>query len=313
LVAPGGVCRARALLPAWSVGAGFTDVLDTPALMSPLASRSLLQAVTRAGDRIVAVGQRGHIVVSVDGGTTWKQSPVPVSSDLTAVFFADDKHGWAVGHGGVILHTGDGGERWDLQLNGVMANDLLLAAMERREASEPASEEAKKFLAEARRYKEQAADKTFLASGLPDERRRGGAGQPDLQDGRRRKHWGALVRSNRESALHLCDPSAMRLVIAGEGDCTQTDRHSASKRFRCLTTAVSSASPMPTTRRWCSAFAAMSTVAPIAAGAGPRSMPVLPRRSSAARGPRRARCYSPTSEGAWSPPPTEESRSPNSS
>src|SRR5437667_12911281 len=93
-------------------GAGFVDVLDTPSLISPLASKSLLQSVVRAGDRIVVVGQRGHIVISSDGGATWKQSPVPVSSDLTSVYFVDDKQGWVAGHDGVILHTGDGGEKW---------------------------------------------------------------------------------------------------------------------------------------------------------------------------------------------------------
>jgi photosystem II stability/assembly factor-like uncharacterized protein len=43
-------------------GASFVDVLDTPAQMSPLAAKSLLQGVARAGPRLVAVGQRGHIV-----------------------------------------------------------------------------------------------------------------------------------------------------------------------------------------------------------------------------------------------------------
>src|SRR4029077_14681745 len=87
-------------LPGAAARAGFVDVLDTPAQISPLASRSLLQAVTKAGSRLIAVGQRGHIVVSSDGGKTWKQASVPVSSDLTAVFFADGMNGWAVGHDG---------------------------------------------------------------------------------------------------------------------------------------------------------------------------------------------------------------------
>src|SRR5439155_13096418 len=79
-------------------GAAFVDVLDTPAQISPLATKSLLQSVTRAGDRLIAVGQRGHIVVSTDNGATWKQAAVPVSSDLNSVFFIDDKQGWVVGH-----------------------------------------------------------------------------------------------------------------------------------------------------------------------------------------------------------------------
>ena len=227
-----------ALLPAWSAGVGFTDVLDTPALMSPLASRSLLQAVTRAGDRIVAVGQRGHIVISVDGGTTWKQSPVPVSSDLTAVFFADDKHGWAVGHDGVILHTGDGGGRWDLQLNGVMANDLLLAAMERRAASEPASEEAKKLLAEARRYKEQGADKPFLDVWFADATNGYAVGAYNLifrtaDGGKHWEPWFDRTENPKFFNLYAIHPAMGGLYIAGEGGLV-LKLDSAAQRFKAL-------------------------------------------------------------------------------
>jgi len=142
--------------------AGFADVLDTPATMSPLASSTLLQAVARAGSRLVAVGQRGHVVVSRDGGTTWQQSPVPVSSDLTAVFFVDEQHGWAVGHDGVILHTEDAGSTWRVQLDGRKANDLLVAAMKRNAERDPASEAAKQLLADALRYRDAGPDKPFL-------------------------------------------------------------------------------------------------------------------------------------------------------
>jgi len=82
-----GCAMAIAVIQAASVqAASFTEVLDTPVLQSPLL-RSLRQGVTRAGDRIVAVGRRGHIVISSAGGAIWKQSPVPVSSDLTAVYW----------------------------------------------------------------------------------------------------------------------------------------------------------------------------------------------------------------------------------
>ena len=138
------LAAAAALVAQWvplrAVSAGFADVLDVPAMMSPLSSKGLLQSVAPAGNRLVAVGQRGTIVVSSDGGMTWKQSPVPVSSDLTSVFFVDDNQGWAVGHDGIILHTGDGGDKWDVQLNGLTANDVLLTAMERKVAAEPGSD-----------------------------------------------------------------------------------------------------------------------------------------------------------------------------
>jgi photosystem II stability/assembly factor-like uncharacterized protein len=153
---------AMASLAKPAAAAGFVDVLDTPARMTPLATKTLMQAVARAGDRLVAVGQRGHIVVSSDGGTSWKQSPVPVSSDLAAVFFVDARNGWVVGHDGVVLHTEDAGDTWQLQLDGRKANELIVAAMKRKVEAEPTSEQAKKLLDEAMRYSEQGPDKPLL-------------------------------------------------------------------------------------------------------------------------------------------------------
>lgn len=97
--------------------AGFADPLDLPAAMSPLAARRTLVAVAGAGDRLVAVGPRGHILRSADGGATWAQAPSPVSSDLTAVFMLTPELGWAVGHDAVVLATRDGGASWERQLD----------------------------------------------------------------------------------------------------------------------------------------------------------------------------------------------------
>lgn len=79
-----------------------------------LASHNLLLGVTCAGKTLVAVGDRGNILLSSDG-QTWKQVEVPVNVTLTAVAFADANHGWAVGHDATILHTTDGGKTWALQ------------------------------------------------------------------------------------------------------------------------------------------------------------------------------------------------------
>lgn len=85
-----------------------------PAEMAPKAAQSLLVDVARAGNRLVAVGSRGHILYS-DDGARWTQAKVPVDVLLTAVSFVDARHGWAVGHDQVILHTMDGGVSWTLQ------------------------------------------------------------------------------------------------------------------------------------------------------------------------------------------------------
>jgi photosystem II stability/assembly factor-like uncharacterized protein len=97
---------------------GWVDVLDSPALASPLAARGLLNGLASAGDRVVAVGQRGHILWSDDRGANWKQAQVPVSSDLVAVHFPTPTQGWAVGHDGVILHSADAGKTWTRQRDG---------------------------------------------------------------------------------------------------------------------------------------------------------------------------------------------------
>src|SRR5688572_22445442 len=77
----------------------------------------LVDAARVGGSRIVAVGDRGYIAVSDDNGATWKRAKAPAAPLLTAVRFADAKHGWAVGHDSVILATSDGGESWTQQFS----------------------------------------------------------------------------------------------------------------------------------------------------------------------------------------------------
>jgi photosystem II stability/assembly factor-like uncharacterized protein len=89
------------------------DAANQPAEIEPLAVTSLLLDLARAGDRYVAVGERGHVLLSDDAGATWRQAKsVPTRAMLTAVFFADAEYGWAVGHDETILNTSDGGETW---------------------------------------------------------------------------------------------------------------------------------------------------------------------------------------------------------
>jgi len=74
--------------------------------------RLLLVDAARVGSRIVAVGDHGFIVVSDDEGATWRRARAPEAPLLTALAFADAKHGLAVGHDAVILATEDGGDSW---------------------------------------------------------------------------------------------------------------------------------------------------------------------------------------------------------
>ena len=76
--------------------------------------RQLLLDITSAGERLVAVGERGRILLSDDQGATWQVATAPGEAVLTAVHFHDERHGWAVGHDAVILRTEDGGASWSL-------------------------------------------------------------------------------------------------------------------------------------------------------------------------------------------------------
>ncbi|GLZ86543.1 hypothetical protein Pres01_25940 [Metapseudomonas resinovorans] len=86
-----------------------------PAMPLAAPQHAPLVAVTLAGERLAAVGGHGVVVLS-DDGQAWRQAKsVPVDGLLTAVSFADAQHGWAVGHGGVLLLSEDGGETWTRQ------------------------------------------------------------------------------------------------------------------------------------------------------------------------------------------------------
>jgi len=88
------------------------------AVQSDLAAESLLLDTTYAGDRLVAVGEFGHIVLSDDRGVTWHQAEsVPTQATLTGVTFIGDKTGFAVGHDATVLRTTDAGETWELVYN----------------------------------------------------------------------------------------------------------------------------------------------------------------------------------------------------
>jgi hypothetical protein len=74
--------------------------------------RIILMDITRAGDRLITVGERGFTLVSDDAGKSWRAVGTPVTRSLTRVAFENDKLGVAVGHGGSIVRTEDGGETW---------------------------------------------------------------------------------------------------------------------------------------------------------------------------------------------------------
>ena len=86
--------------------------IDGDAIPARLAKRSLLLNMHGRGERALAVGERGHILLTTDSGKNWKQAAVPTRRTLTGVFLVDDQTAWAVGHQSVILKSVDGGETW---------------------------------------------------------------------------------------------------------------------------------------------------------------------------------------------------------
>lgn len=105
------IALALLLLPTLLVA---DEIEPRPAESAPLADDSLILDVIRAGERWVAVGARGHVLLSHDG-REWKQAEsVPVRSTLTRVEFAGGRL-WAVGHDTTIIYSSDLGETWSLQ------------------------------------------------------------------------------------------------------------------------------------------------------------------------------------------------------
>lgn len=111
LVAAGALWTA--LIPI-AASAQDATVESLPAIQARLAETSLMLDVALAGDRLVAVGERGHILISDDNGASWSQVEVPTQAMLTGVTFVNDALGFAVGHDAVILRTRDGGDSWQL-------------------------------------------------------------------------------------------------------------------------------------------------------------------------------------------------------
>ncbi|MGP3792595.1 YCF48-related protein [Pseudomonas sp. B392_1p] len=197
----------------------FTDPLDQPAMLSERAPGSPLYGLASDGrQRIVAVGPRGHILHSEDGGRHFTQSPLPLSSDLVAVYFASPALGWAVGHDGVILHSADGGQNWERQLDGRQIGDLAV----RYYASLPGDSEA---LERAREYaqglQKDGPVRPFLDVYFENEQEGWAVGAYNLilhttDGGKRWVPWMERTENPDEYSLHAIRKIGGQIYIAGE-------------------------------------------------------------------------------------------------
>lgn len=197
-----------------------TQLFQQPSLPNALATKSLMLDVTLAGQRLVAVGERGFILVSEDDGRSWRQVPSPVSVTLTRVVFPSAAQGWAVGHAGVVLHSQDGGMSWIKQLDGEQVARLELEAAQQAHSAQP-SEQSQLQVDAAQQLLEEGPDKPFLAAHFSDNQHGLILGAYGLafatQDGG--KSWQPVRdRIDNPASLHLYDILDLTgtLFIAGE-------------------------------------------------------------------------------------------------
>lgn len=182
------------------------DVLNLPAMRSPLASKSWVHAITHAGDRVVAVGHRGHIIYSDDAGESWSQADVPVRSDLTTVAFTNPETGWVGGHEGVILHTSDGGKTWTKQLDGYQFNTMALQHYTSLSEQNPDNDLYPILIEEAEFALSQGADRPWYVIGFNERNEGYAAGAYGLvavtYDG---KNWTPIIEAveNHDGFNHI--------------------------------------------------------------------------------------------------------------
>jgi photosystem II stability/assembly factor-like uncharacterized protein len=145
------------------------DPLTQPSARIDTTERTELLDAVKADSRLIAVGTRGVILMSTDSGLRWTQAATPVSVTLTSLAFPDAQNGWVVGHGGIVLHSADGGATWQRQLDGIAAAKIEQAAASLA-ASDAGDERARKLrLRLAQRLVADGPDKPFLAVHFSDD------------------------------------------------------------------------------------------------------------------------------------------------
>lgn len=213
-----------ALVHVFARDAFAAGALADPASRPALAIRSLRQAPIissgHAGTRLVAVGERGLIIFSDDGGKRWKQAPSPVSVTLTAVKFVNELEGWITGHAGVVLHSADGGQTWMKQLDGVQALALLRDTAAAADGLSDSSDIEARTI-RTRQFLADGADKPFLDLYFSDKAKGMVVGAYGIafatEDGGR--SWKpAMDRFANPKGLHLYSIAGYqgRMYVAGE-------------------------------------------------------------------------------------------------
>ncbi|MBV6827356.1 YCF48-related protein [Pseudomonas sp. PD9R] len=114
-----------------AVTIGYTFSPKSPPQEELLATRPdrvQINGLLNLGARVVAVGERGSILLSDDQGVSWQPASVATqrNATLTAVAALDDQHLLAVGHDGWILRSADSGSSWqEIRYDSELGEPLL--------------------------------------------------------------------------------------------------------------------------------------------------------------------------------------------
>lgn len=216
---------------AWATSAGavtaadpsaatFVDPLDLPARLSPRALKAPYFGLQRLGpQQVVAVGPRGHVLRSEDGGQHWSQQPAPVSSDLVDVNFPTPTQGWAVGHDGVVLRSDDAGKTWQRVMDGRSVGQAMVKAYEARAAAGDTG--LAKALEDARRMAEDGPARPFLSVHFRDAQEGWLVGQFNLilhtvDGGKTWEPWLDRTENPQGYSLHAIRRAGGQIYIVGE-------------------------------------------------------------------------------------------------
>lgn len=120
-----------------SVQADYADAYYLNAVPTEAAQHSLLLDIAKVSHSTMAVGERGHIILSEDEGVSWKQVIAPTRVQLNAVAVQGTDKVWITGEDELIIQSADGGKTWNFQHEGIDAEvkgpllDILFSTQEK--------------------------------------------------------------------------------------------------------------------------------------------------------------------------------------
>ncbi|MGB1929422.1 MAG: WD40/YVTN/BNR-like repeat-containing protein, partial [Mariniblastus sp.] len=97
------------------------------------ASEIDLETISVIDNRIWFAGDPGTVIYSMDIGTGRTTSHrTPIRMRINQLHFIDQSHGWAVGGGGAIIATTDGGQNWHVQRGNQQRVSILYVSLDDR-------------------------------------------------------------------------------------------------------------------------------------------------------------------------------------